>query len=243
MQVQQSRLLHEAMLFRALAAAFAYPDDDFRSALESGAFAAALCSGVAMLDDATLTARADEVYDAIADLSGNMDDLAEEYSALFLRKVPCSPYGSRYQTPAALYRSRVLADVSGFYRALGLRPALDRPDLPDHIGAELEFLGLVTAHEHQALEVEEDERAAQFRELADQFASEQIGEWIGAFRARLGEHARLRFYPAIADLAIALLEYRSPGVTAPVWPGMIRDDEGDDNERSASTFDCGPVAG
>jgi TorA maturation chaperone TorD len=243
MLIQHRSLLYESMLFRLLAAAYTYPDEDLRGALDSGAFAMALDAGVSALGDPLLKERAMEVYDAIVELGASDTDLAQEYSALFLRKVPCSPYGSRYQTPAALYRARVLSEVAGYYRALGLRPALDRPDLPDHIGAEVEFLGVVAAREQAARDVGDDTESERLRDLGERFGREQVGEWIAMFRARLAKHARLRFYPAVTDLVIALLEHQSPGITAPVRPGAMHHDEGDQNDRSASSFDCGPVAG
>jgi TorA maturation chaperone TorD len=244
MRRDPERLLNLSMLYRMLAAAYAYPDDDFHSALESGAFSAALCSGVMILDDRSVSETAERLYDAIAGLSEVDISLAEEYTALFQRKVPCSPYASRYLVPSALFRSGVLSDVVGYYQLLGVRPSRDRPDLPDHIGTQLEFLGLAAAREADALCAGDDTLANNLGEVRGQFCENFVVLWIPHFREKLDEHARLAFYPAVTDLALALLELEHP-VPAEVTAGPAADpavdDAIEDDDGTASSFDCGPV--
>jgi TorA maturation chaperone TorD len=244
MTASTTRSLQTATLYRLLAAAFAYPDVEFESALASGAYSAAIRSTETGIGDPDVTDAANRLYDAIAGLQGVDITVEEEFTALFERKVPCSPYASRYLVPSALYRSRVLADVSGVYSALGLQISRSRPDLPDHIGAQLEFLGVAEAASLAAEERADIERSENIRLIRSTFGQENVVTWLPVFREKLEEHARLAFYPALTDLTLALLRTEFDVPVRP-QPGPLVNAEVDnvidEDNGTASEFDCGPA--
>lgn len=193
-----------------------------------------------------MSSDADRLDQAIQTLPTDSLRLQEEYTALFLRKVPCSLYASRYLVPSALFRPRVLTEVAGYYRALGLGSAAERPELPDHLGAELEFLGLAAAREYAAHQEREVETADRVREVRERFCSEHVALWVPLFRERLIKHARLAFYPAVTDVVLALLAVDQPvlatiggSIAAASLDGNLM--EGSDE--TGSSFACGVVAG
>lgn len=62
--------------------------------------------------------------------------LYSEYDRLF-RTEEISLYGVEYQARNEFQKARLLADLMGFYRAFGVKPRTDRPDL---LSVELEFM-------------------------------------------------------------------------------------------------------
>jgi DMSO reductase family type II enzyme chaperone len=240
------RLLHQSLLYRVLATAYAYPDQEFQEALASGAFSTALRVGATRLADARLSEQADRLDQIIQTLPASSLRLQEEYTALFLRKVPCSLYASRYLVPSALFRPRVLTEVAGYYRALGLGPAAERPELPDHLGAELEFLGLAAAQEYAAHQQCDIETADRVREVRERFCSEHVALWVPLLRERLAKHARLAFYPAVTDVVLALLAVDQPVLATAGGSTTVASLDGNPMEggdETGSSFECGVVAG
>ncbi len=245
MPLETDRLLHQALLYRVLATAYAYPDKEFQEALASGAFSTALRAGVTRLADDRLSEQADRLDQVIQTLPARNLRLEEEYTALFLRKVPCSLYASRYLVPSALFRPRVLTEVAGYYRALGLGPAAEHPELPDHLGTELEFLGLAAAREYAAHQQREVETANRVREVRERFCSEHVALWVPLFRDRLTKHARLAFYPAVTDVVLALLAVDQPvpaTMDGSIATASLVGNPMEGSDETGSSFDCGVVA-
>jgi putative dimethyl sulfoxide reductase chaperone len=200
------RELHRSLLYRLLASAFLYPDADVGSTICSDEFVQSLRRSADALGEDDVVERIEHLRRAIGSPPDVGHDLAAEYVALFTRNVPCSPYGSRYLVRDVMARPRVLAEVTGYYTAFGVRVDQDHPDLPDHIGMELEFLGYLLAKEVYASDAGWESRAAICRDARGRFLHEHMLLWIPSFRERLHEHARLLFYPAVADVVLAVLE-------------------------------------
>jgi TorA maturation chaperone TorD len=239
------RLLYQSLVLRVLAKAYACPDDAFQSAVMIGDFSSALRSGVTCLGNPRLRRPTSQLHRAVSALSTAEVTLKEEYTALFQRKVRCSPYASRYLAPGAAYRTRVLEEVATYYRALGVTTAADHPDLPDHIGAELEFLALAAAREYQARQTD-DEAASYFRDLRRRFCTGHLALWLPTFRDRLAEHARLDFYPAVTDVAMAMLDVDPLAPAVAEGPLFVDSQETylkDGSDESGTSFPCGLMVG
>jgi TorA maturation chaperone TorD len=91
------------------------------------------------------------------------------------------------------------------YAAFGFQVSARRPNLPDHISAELEFVAALLAKEAYALDQGWYPQAKLTRQARRKFIRENLAQWLPAFVERLEQHRRLPFYPAVAALVLALL--------------------------------------
>lgn len=249
--MKTSQLAARALLYRLLASAYLYPEPEIEETICSNEFADTLRTAATALGNDTLVECIDALMTAASASMRASVGMRAEHVALFTRNVPCSPYGSRYLVRDVMSRPRVLEEVTRYYSAFGVQVDRDHPDLPDHIGTELEFVGYLLGKELHALETGEETGALICREARGRFLSEHLLLWFPAFRERLHEHARLPWYPALADAVQALLEddARSLHVTF-AGASAIRNDaetgsvsgvsEGEEHE---SSFDCGPISG
>jgi TorA maturation chaperone TorD len=114
----------------------------------------------------------------------------------------CPPCETEYiDGKLTFQRSHALADVAGFYRAFGLRPAREHPERQDHIVLELEFMAFILGLELCADEAERNEaeqnqttvnndagaHRAICRQAQKRFFAEHLAWWVPTF-ARLLEH-------------------------------------------------------
>jgi DMSO reductase family type II enzyme chaperone len=244
--VDAKHVTSRALLYRLLAGAFVYPDVEAEAALCSGEFLTTLKGAARALGNADLVESIEHLRGAIfatgaADLS-----LAAEHVTLFTRNVPCSPYASRYLVRDVMARPRVLEEVNRVYHAFGVQVDRDRPDLPDHIGAELEFLGYLLAKELHALEQGWQEQAQICRDARATLLREHLLLWVPVFYERLNDHARLPFYPAVTGVALALLQDDAGALGVTVGSVAETRDaqrgESVEGDEHGSSFDCGVVS-
>jgi TorA maturation chaperone TorD len=92
---------------------------------------------------------------------------------------------SSYDRSALGARGPLLAGIAGSYRAFAFEPALDPPEVPDHLSVELDFLAYlalkVAFAEYSARGAE---REVAERAFAD-FLHEHPAFWISPFRERV----------------------------------------------------------
>jgi len=132
-------LAARAATARALALALAPPRGATFDFLVGG-LARKVTDAAAHLEDGpALRAAAETLARAAAEGEG----LAAEHQRLFYTEMAATPYETEYGRASAARKGPALADILGFYEAFGFRPAPAAAELPDHIGAELEFLGLL----------------------------------------------------------------------------------------------------
>lgn len=253
---------YRAVLYRLLAYGFVYPDPDIYPQIVSETYIETLRRSARPLNNPKLVQGVAALRHAIAATRAADLDLASDYVALFARNVLCSPYGSRYLVRDVMARPRVLEEIAGTYSAFGVRVSRDHPDLPDHIGAELEFLGYLLGKELFALEAGWDAQAAICQDARARLLREHLLLWVRDFRERLHAHARLPFYPAVADVVMLLVEDDARSLGVPIAhancetsvdvpfagvsaerdmtfpPGLPIPEEGDEYE---STFECGGI--
>ncbi len=106
-----------------------------------------------------------------------------------LRGAVC-PYECEYGRQVPLQQAHELADLAGFYRAFGLRPAGPASDRADHIACELEFFEFLSAKEAVALAGRDQEMLEVTRRAAKKFLRQHLGRFGIAFAQRLEEAAR-----------------------------------------------------
>lgn len=143
---------------------------------------------------------------ALAEVSGtDADELARRWVRWFDHG-RIAPYeGSNVPISAGGITPR-LADVAGFYRAFGVQV---RGDRPDHVVAELEFVGLVLLREAEALERGDTEAAAVCGDAVRSFVRDHLGTWIEAWAARLTAEPALAPWAEVAAGAAELVEHEA----------------------------------
>lgn len=203
----------QARIYRFLGRFFvAAPDEDFIQSL---------------LDDTVLDAVSDCISeDASREFqslkkgwgtSYDLDALKQDYWGLF--EVPgtryLAPYesvyrkdgrGRRVQPAGRLYGSSTSEVLRNYWRA-GTQVSHEFLDLPDHIGAEIEFMAYL--HEREAAvwlngDKDKAQRSAQYREWQEEFLREHLGIWAHAVSERMLEKARTPFYRAVAYMLQSL---------------------------------------
>lgn len=202
-------LVARARLWQWAARAFYYPDPDLLGALRDPRRRRELADAAGGSGEAVAAALA-AVWVAVDVPCDEVPSLPEEHTFLFARQVPVSPYETSYTPDPGCGRAQTLADLGAFYAAFGFRVSAARPELPDHISGEAEFVAALLAKEAYALAHGWDDHAQVTREAREKFVREHLAPWCSAFVQRLEAHGRLPFYPALGGLVQALLAAEGP---------------------------------
>jgi TorA maturation chaperone TorD len=185
-----------------------------------------------------LPAEALDLADIVAELDRPPDELCAEYDRVFglVYARECPPYETEYcPTSEPFYRAQQMADVAGFYRAFGLTGAEARPERPDHLANELEFMAVLFLKNRLALD-EALPEAAEHIAVCDNaqadFFREHLAWWVPSFAAGLRRKAGDGLYAALGRVLAAFLpaERSRFGVKAPqapVRPALIERPEED----------------
>lgn len=121
------------------------------------------------------------------------DAVQQDYLRLFvgLGTPLAPPWESAWASDARLLFGRQTLDVRYWYRSFGLQAAALHHEPDDHIGLEMEFIGLL---------LDRGEEAA-----AARFAAEHPLAWAERWAAAVQDNARDPFYPHLAAEAQSLL--------------------------------------
>ena len=194
-------------LYQLLAMAFAFPDEDFFSAIAEGTFAAAVARTCAALP-----------YDLNGltglDLGGVATayaDFESEYIRLFdvgAAGPPCPLYGGVYIGD----RMKNMEDATRFYNFFHLRLSPQMRELPDHITTELEFLHYLTFRETELRQQGQDPGSL-LRAERD-FLARHLCKWVPRMQARLAKQECLPFFPALVRFALAFFNADQQYATA-----------------------------
>jgi|DewCreStandDraft_5_1066085.scaffolds.fasta_scaffold00573_7 TorA maturation chaperone TorD len=203
-----------AALYNFLAAVFLEPPDErWADSLRDGGLAEVLAL-VATADEAK--ALIDRM--ACGDAGGWREELARAYTRHLVVPGPdyVPPYGSVYRDgpngPPGTWQGRPTlwgpssVAVAQAYREAGLALAPGGPQVPDHIGLELQFMQHLCACEAGALSRGESDAAAAWRARQAAFLRHHLLPWAPAFCARLDSEGIHLFYRLIARLIRAFLE-------------------------------------
>jgi TorA maturation chaperone TorD len=133
-----------------------------------------------------------------------LEELAEEYAALFIAPGGIPPYESVRLT--GLLNQEPACEVEAFYRRCGLQLREDCSVLPDHLGMELAFMGHLAAMEGGALEEGDEGGVSQWIALQEEFFARHLGRWAIPYLQDLMKYAAHPLYREMAGLTIAFLE-------------------------------------
>jgi TorA maturation chaperone TorD len=134
-----------------------------------------------------------------------MQDLLWDYTRLFIGpyRLPCPPWESVYTSQNRLMMQDAADDARRVYAELGL--AIDDPSvMPDHIGAELNFLSLV--YERAA---DGNSKQLDRTRIGMAFFRDHLMKWIPQFTADMEMAATTSLYRALARTTKNALELLS----------------------------------
>jgi putative dimethyl sulfoxide reductase chaperone len=162
----------------------------------------------------------------IGELRRPLSDLTAEYDRVFglVFTRDCPPHETDYcANEEPFFRAQQMADVAGFYRAFGLDVAHDRPERPDHIALEFEFMGFLLAKERLAADgnaTYDGEQATICRTAQHSFLADHLAWWVPSYATGLRRKAGDGPYAALARILAALMpiERSAHGVKAPQLP-------------------------
>jgi DMSO reductase family type II enzyme chaperone len=193
-----ARALARSGVYRHLGRAFGYPTPSVLEEL------IAVGVRLAGMPETPEGARESLARFTAAAREADLSTLADEYVFLFDRQVRCPPYESAYgEAPQMAGKAAELADVAGFYAAFGLTPGSARPDMEDHIAAELEFMSVLALKEAYAGAEGLLDGLAVTRHAQTAFLTEHLGRWAEAFASRLEATTPVAYYAAAAGLLAA----------------------------------------
>lgn len=143
----------------------------------------------------------ERIRDRIDGLAPTPREMNREYTRLFF-KGEAPPYECSYVPPTRV--NRELSDISGFYRAFGLRPKGERQD---NISSELEFMSFLCLKETIALSRGLSEEAEICHDAQIKFLSEHLGRWLGVHHRLVTDKTDLPVYPLLVGLARRAVEF------------------------------------
>lgn len=149
--------------------------------------------------------------------------LGRERERLFghtLRGAVC-PYECEYGGRVPLQQAHDLADLAGFYRAFGLRPATRAGERADHVACEMEFFEFLSAKEAVALAGGDREMAEITRRAARKFLRCHLGRFGIAFACRLEESASEDLFRHLARACAAFLRVACASFGVEAGPELL----------------------
>jgi len=133
-----------------------------------------------------------------------INDLAEEYAALFIVPGGIPPYES--VRLHGMLNQKPSWEVEEFYRRCGLVVKDGCRMLPDHLGMELEFMGYLAVKEADARRLGGEKEILKWSGFQAEFFQGHIRPWTFDFLQDMQKLAFHPFYKGIAGLAIRFLE-------------------------------------
>lgn len=133
-----------------------------------------------------------------------LNDLAEEYAALFIVPGGIPPYESvRLE---GLLNQKSAFEVEEFYKKCGLIIKDDFTVMPDHIGMELEFMSYLANKEADSLINNIGDDAKKWFDFQKEFFEGHISRWAFRFLQDLEKFTFHLFYKGAARLTQRFLE-------------------------------------
>lgn len=132
-----------------------------------------------------------------------MEDLMWDYTRLFIGpyKLPCPPWESVYTSPKKLMMQDAADQVMRLYEEAGL--AINTADImPDHIGAELNFLAVLL----QRMQSEKDGNERYMR-IAEKLLNDHLLKWMPEFTRDMEDAAESSFYKALARTTRDVIDF------------------------------------
>jgi TorA maturation chaperone TorD len=193
-----SDALLRAGIYRTLAQAFSYPDEDMVSVLKES-----WSSQLLFWKNGWPDGVRELLVTTLEDLqSSDVPGLAEAHVRLFGPAARCSLTETAWGDAARLLgKPAQIADISGFYAAFGLQPVSGPDATPeDHLVTELEFMSILYLKEAYAHSAGMDEQLAITRDARNKFLEEHVATWIDYWAEQVQGENPPAFYRTLATL-------------------------------------------
>ena len=164
-----------------------------------------------ILDGSIITTfRDDEEMSAFVKVASGIanikDELEAEHASLFVLPSGVIPHEAVYLDKEKRLGGRVTMGVRQFYERAGTDISEDCIEMPDHIGMELEFMGLLCKIEKELLESADHSSLLKCIELQKTFLQEHLSQWAYVCCEEVIKHAVFGFYKAVARFTIEFLK-------------------------------------
>ncbi len=133
-----------------------------------------------------------------------LDDLAEEYAALFIVPGGISPHES--VCLQGMLNQKPAWEAEEFYRRCGLVIRDEYHLMPDHLAMELEFMGYLAGREVEARAKQDEKEIAKWLGLQGDFFQNHLDNWAFSFLKDLRKYAFHPFYKGLGSLTMGYLE-------------------------------------
>lgn len=123
-----------------------------------------------------------------------MENLLWEYTRLFIGpyKLPCPPWESVYTSPKKLMMQDAAGQIRELYEQAGLKINTDDV-MPDHIGAELNFLTVLLQRTHS-----ETNSKDTHMNMTEKLLNDHLLKWTPNFTTDMENAAETPFYKELA---------------------------------------------
>lgn len=144
-------------------------------------------------------------------MSESLANIRTDYARLFagVKKLPAPPWESCYLSGKRQVCTKITEDVRQAYleACMCQEPSEVEPD--DHIGLELQFLGVLSKRIASAVESEDADLLAATSSQRTDFITEHLSRWAEAFSTDLERAAGTEFYRSLAQLTAGLIRYET----------------------------------
>ncbi|GIW95007.1 MAG: hypothetical protein KatS3mg110_3048 [Pirellulaceae bacterium] len=140
----------------------------------------------------------------LARLPASRRDLLEEYDRTFgIVAAGAYPLYATEYLPArfTFQRSQMMADIAGFYQAFKLQIAASRPERPDHLVCQLQFVAWLIYLERNTWSLADESgqgRRAVCRQAQQRFVRDYVAFWLPSLARCLASEAPDGFYGTAA---------------------------------------------
>jgi TorA maturation chaperone TorD len=144
-----------------------------------------------------------------------LEELVRAHGRVFtpVESQDCPSYETAFVPGDVFRQAHTMADVAAFYRAHGLAVGGVERVRPDHIAAEMEFMGFMARKEAHAIRHLSAGRVGECRSTQRSFLRDHLGRWGPAFGRRLATIAEDQFYRAVGGLISGWLELDMANMT------------------------------
>jgi TorA maturation chaperone TorD len=210
------------VLWEALALGFRRPTAETLERLTAVEGAEALADAAAVLDEdggpalAPLARRLGRTVDVGA--------LMVAYDRLFghTARGVVPPYETEYGADSLFQPMQEMSDLGAFYRAFGLRLALEAHERADHVSCECEFLAFLARKEAYALERDDPAMARGTERAARRFLGDHLGRWAPGLGRALARHDPDGLLGALGTLCAALVMRECARMGVATGPDLLR---------------------